>query len=51
MELVGITKDVLEIVERYMSTRLCPNTIGQVKRIADDIITILSPPPVYIDND
>ena len=33
MEMVGINKDVMDILEKYMSSKLCANTIGQVKRI------------------
>lgn len=35
MELVGISKDVMEILERYMSSKLCANNVGQVKRIVN----------------
>lgn len=33
MEMVGINKDVMDILEKYMSSKLCANTIGQVKSI------------------
>lgn len=31
MEMVGISSDVMEILERYMSSKLCANTVGQVR--------------------
>lgn len=34
MELLGIKRDVMDVLERYMSSKLCANTVGQVKRIA-----------------
>ena len=33
MEMVGINKEVMDVLEKYMSSKLCANTIGQVKRI------------------
>ena len=33
MEMVGINEDVMGILEKYMSSKLCANTIGQVNRI------------------
>ena len=33
MEMVGITKDVMDVLEKYMNTKLCSNTVGQVKKI------------------
>ena len=33
MEMLGITKDVMDVLEKYMSSKLCANTIGQVKKI------------------
>ena len=32
MELVGIKKDVMDILEKYMSSKLCANTVGQVAK-------------------
>ena len=32
MEMVGITKDVMDVLEKYMSSKLCANTVGQVKK-------------------
>ena len=33
MELMGIDKEVMEILEKYMSSKLCANSVGQVKKI------------------
>ena len=31
MEMVGISSNVMDILERYMSSKLCANTVGQVE--------------------
>lgn len=30
--MVGINKDVMDTLEKYMSSKLCANTIGQVEK-------------------
>jgi len=32
--MLGVTKDVMDVLEKYMSSKLCANTIGQVIIIA-----------------
>ena len=32
MEMVGISSDVKQVLERYMDSKLCANTVGQVER-------------------
>ena len=31
MEMVGISSDVKEVLDRYMDSKLCANTVGQVE--------------------
>ena len=31
MEMVGLEPSVMEVLGRYMGSRLCPNTSGQVR--------------------
>ena len=33
MEMVGISVEVMETLERYMSSKLCANTVGQVHKM------------------
>ena len=33
MEMVGISGEIMEVLERYMSSKLCANTVGQVDKI------------------
>lgn len=34
MEMVGIDSAVMDILEKYASSKLCANTVGQVRSIA-----------------